>query len=338
MNVKDMNFSIVVPGSCNAKCSFCSWRENSQGQVKAISKRDYIRALGKALEGYINNGGTQVSITGGEPTISESFKDVLECVRYSHPDKVVLTSNGAGLGKHFGHFSDIIKTVDHVNLSRHHFVSDISMKAFGLSRSRNNGIPCLDREISALVEDYDAEGIDFTANCVVTDEVKKEFIVKYLKWARSMGFYRVAFRKQAGNLDDLPVESQFSSYRVLDESYCPVCASRTQLIKGVEVWWKKSVKDPGEEMTKPFEFVFQPDGKLYYDWAFKRPVKRSSKSSRKSSRKPKRFSKPNQASQSSQTLSTSSLSASGFDGCRAVTKTSCTAFVGGGCNPSRGCH
>ena len=86
-----MNFSIIVPGECNAKCEFCFMKDT--GEVSD----NYLEELDQLLNSFPK--GHSLSLTGGEPTISLYFADVLELVKkYKHKfTKVVLTTNGTNM-------------------------------------------------------------------------------------------------------------------------------------------------------------------------------------------------------------------------------------------------
>ena len=83
---KEANFSIVLPGGCNASCDFCFW-----GEKKMCS--DYIRRL-KATIASLPDFMLQVSLTGGEVGLSPVLDDVLYELGQSRFVKKVITSNG----------------------------------------------------------------------------------------------------------------------------------------------------------------------------------------------------------------------------------------------------
>ena len=59
--VSDPNVSIIVPGGCNANCSFCFWKHEA-------SRKDYIEWLKETLDN-IPDEFRSLSLTGGEPTL-----------------------------------------------------------------------------------------------------------------------------------------------------------------------------------------------------------------------------------------------------------------------------
>ena len=71
----------------------------------------------------------QLSLTGGEPTLSPYFLEVLDVVRSRRNKykKVVLTTNGQ---KILDFKKEIKQTVDHINLSRHHWTEKKNAEVF----------------------------------------------------------------------------------------------------------------------------------------------------------------------------------------------------------------
>jgi len=129
------NFSIVMPGGCNAECSFCYHR--SARTVERVSSREFVGRLGMFLHALPAQF-RQVSITGGEPLLSPALADVLDTIRlqrdrYRH---VVLTTNGTRLPEMARHLAGV---VDHVNVSRHHYSEAKNLRVFGGTYARKEG-------------------------------------------------------------------------------------------------------------------------------------------------------------------------------------------------------
>ena len=96
------DFKIVLPGKCNAKCSFCfgGTPVNASKDERSTSEKLYDwmygfkQSLINATPEY-----RQLNITGGEPTMSPVYKEVLRVIRdikIKFP-KVVMTTNGFNL-------------------------------------------------------------------------------------------------------------------------------------------------------------------------------------------------------------------------------------------------
>jgi molybdenum cofactor biosynthesis enzyme MoaA len=117
-----MNFSIITPGGCNAKCSFCFWEEQ---QVSDKYMADLMHVLDNMPAGCA------LSITGGEPTLSPYFDNILMAISiYKYKfEKVILTTNGTNLKDKL---HKMIGIVDHINISRHHHETEVRNKIFGI--------------------------------------------------------------------------------------------------------------------------------------------------------------------------------------------------------------
>lgn len=249
----DPNFTIVVPGGCNAKCDFCFWE-------KQTTPDDYLSRLDHVLENLPKKF-EKLSISGGEPTISKHFDDILTLVslygdRFNH---IVLTTNGTGLEKHFDR---IATSVDFINISRHHWDDNISNQIFG-----TESIPSKE-ELRDIVEEYNKIDIPVRVNCVLTDKLNsKEDIEKMIEFSQYIGASSIAFRKQHGELVRPDQMAPFNEYILLHEGGCPVCRTWVQRIKGFEVHWKASQLEPKEYVPDIYELVFHPTGRLTRDWS-----------------------------------------------------------------------
>ncbi len=254
---EDPNFSIVLPGGCNADCSFCFNKE--QNNTKKADLGVYVSNLINTLNN-LDDQFYQISLTGGEPLLSPYIDTVLSLLvaykkKYSN---ILLTTNGTGL---LDKIDLVSLAVDHINISRHSSNENENNYIFGGSYSMS------DTELLEIVDKYGERGIDISVNCVINDDTTKEFINDYILWSRNMGLFGVRFRKENGNLAPTPVESEYSSYKVIWEGSCPVCRTTKQMIKGVDVFWKSSMLEPSETISDSiFELVFKEDGNLYSDW------------------------------------------------------------------------
>ncbi len=82
------NFSIILPGDCNAKCKFCFWKRNrSESPLFLQQLAWYLDALGGVVR--------QISITGGEPTLSPWFDGLMEVLK-GYPDRKVVLKPKCG--------------------------------------------------------------------------------------------------------------------------------------------------------------------------------------------------------------------------------------------------
>lgn len=251
------NFSIVVPGTCNGKCSFCNWLH-----MKTCD--NYLEKLKEVLVGLPENF-TQISLTGGEPTTSQLFSNILNLIKKHKTrwPKVVLTTNGETLVP-----AQLKGIINHINISRHHYNDWINQQIF-----RN---PCAlsGNTIAWMAEKSNNNGIDVTLNCVITPWTYNNLSCdEYIQFAKEVNATAVCFRKLHGSLEPSKLETSVcTTHPLVFESSCEVCRTAMCYIRGMPVYWRCSCDRP-RGCTKEYEVVFHPNGVLSYDWSAKRPVK-----------------------------------------------------------------
>lgn len=251
------NLSVMLPGACNAKCEFCFW--NRDQQANKFPMMDFADRLAKVLDSLPSQF-SQVSVTGGEPTISPVLDEVMDVLRERKQrfPKVVLTTNAVRLLKN----KDVINgVVDHINISRHHYNDIENEKIFKTKGVPNEGQ--LDGIINA------GWMADVCLNCVVPPDVSPKFCETYIEWAR---FYKkiaaINFRVYHNSMGECPAQKEMEEiYGSTDVSTCPVCRVMRMRVRGMQVNWKYSVLEPTQHWDGLYELVMQPDGRLTADWA-----------------------------------------------------------------------
>jgi hypothetical protein len=217
---------------------------------------------------------SQISITGGEPTMSPALGATLRTIariqdetgRYQH---VVLTTNGLHLDRWLDD-PNFLQVVRHVNISRHHHDWRLNRKLFGVNKM--SGFETLAR----FCEDLNERGIDVTFNAVITPDLRPDQIEAYIEFARECGASAVCFRKRhtkRGTLAPTRHEQQFADHKITHHSACPVCRSDSMLIKGMPVHWKASTFEPSNDLGEIYELILQADGQLTSDWAGEHKVR-----------------------------------------------------------------
>lgn len=261
---QDPNFSIVMPGGCNADCAFCFNKDKRT--VRMGDRMTWLLNLYRTLVALPEQF-YQISITGNEPMMSPIIDDVLSILREVRGKytNILLTTNGTNLtnGLH-----NVVKSVDHINVSRHHYDEEENCKIF-----RGN-YRVMDEDLAEIIDTYSAQGVDVSLNCVINDETTYDFINAYIDFAKRMGAHAVRFRKQNGdNLNMTPAEEVFDQrYPVIERGECPVCRTWKRVIRGMETYWKAAVIEPTDKVKdKVYELVYNTDGNLYLDWDFKIP-------------------------------------------------------------------
>ena len=202
----------------------------------------------------------QCSITGGEPTTLSWLPEILDTIRWRFK-KIVLSTNG------FNMTEEIIRKVDHINISRHHYGDTENFEKFGTNTVPNHNQL---RSIAAMAE---VHAKDVTLNCVLpTNFDDEEFINRYITFAKVSNVNAVCFRKEHSDLHLIPVEAKLTS-KILEDGRCPACRKRVRTIRGMTTTWRYSVKEPSDVLTGVYELIMQPNGDLTSDWAGKKIVK-----------------------------------------------------------------
>lgn len=261
---QDPNFSIIMPGGCNAKCAFCF--NHSKLKNESCSNFDFIINLWEQLKALPKQF-YQISITGNEPMLSPLIGDVMgicKRMKLRFPN-ILLTSNGTNLLKNT---QMVIDGVHHINVSRHHYDEAENKRIFG------GAYNVTDEELAEIVDVYSKNGVDVSLNCVINNDTTEDFINAYIDFAKRIGALAVRFRKENGEIEPTPVEEVFAErYPILWHGSCPVCRTDLRVIRGQNVYWKSSVLEPSDHITnKVFELVYDTDGKVYLDWNRQKPL------------------------------------------------------------------
>ncbi|MFH1210902.1 MAG: radical SAM protein [archaeon] len=254
--IESPNYSIVVPGRCNAACNFCFWDRNVD--LSPMYLPNLRESLGNMPPQF-----HQISITGGEPTLSHLLADVLTTIDTDKYNHVVFTTNG----KNILPFADYLQRLGaHINISRHAIGDERNATIF-----KSDSVPKA-KDLEKICEELNNRGIDVTFNAVLAGGIKtKNDVLDYIKFAKDSGASAVCFRKRHGTLTPTPLERGFDQIQSR-EYKCPVCRSKTQIIKGMKTIWKASVEEPSVNLGMVYEVIYHPDGRLTEDWAGKKEV------------------------------------------------------------------
>jgi molybdenum cofactor biosynthesis enzyme MoaA len=153
------NTTLLLPGSCNASCSFCFW---NQSEAKIRQPDNYTEKVFSTIENLPEEFRT-LSLSGGEPTLSPYFGRVLAALgkfrRGNHLDRVVLTTHGGNLAPFI---TAVGCVVDHINISRHEIGYHANVSVF-----KTTNIPT-DEELTGMIKKIHTEtSCDVTLNCVI---------------------------------------------------------------------------------------------------------------------------------------------------------------------------
>jgi len=267
-NNKNPNFTVVLPGPCNSKCGFCKWEEEQDTEGFLPSLEYALNNLPPMF--------TQISITGGEPTISPYFKEALYIIS-KHRDrfnKVVLTTNGSNLVKENSNLRHLKRTIDHINISRHHHNDKLNKAIF-----KTGNIPEKFNLKRIANEIHRLTNIDITYNCVMQDNIPQSFPM-WLNFMNYTGIKTVSFRNQYDNYSENKMEQYFldQGLKPVQESECPVCKTDIFGVAGYKFKFHKSDYEPTETFKQKglfdetYELILQSNGNITRDWEGKKLV------------------------------------------------------------------
>lgn len=74
------------------------------------------------------------------------------------------------------------------------------------------------------------------------------------------------------NLIDFKLNTLFDDVKSIKKDSCPVCKLDCKIIKGMPVNFKYSLNEPSKHVDFIYELIYQPDGIMYEDWNFEKPV------------------------------------------------------------------
>jgi hypothetical protein len=175
--------------------------------------------------------------------------------------KIVMTTNAIKLFDFVGRVNEV---VDHVNISRHHWLQEENEKVF-----KTKNIP----DDVALSVYADKLKNKLTFNCVIKNMSVEDMHV-YLKYAKALGINNVCFRQEHGNLNSVEIERYLLlNHAKTGEGGCPVCRSSYFDFEGMSVGIKYSILEPNDVIDGIYELILHSDGKLTSDWEAKVEVK-----------------------------------------------------------------
>ena len=253
--VPNPNFSAILPGGCNAKCDFCFWEKDKKATI-----HKFMRGLENAID-VLPSSFKEVSITGGEPTLSKALPAAALMLSQRF-DKIVLTTNGVNLVECL--LDGSIDPVKHINISRHAIDDSLNQDVF-----KTTSIPGRD-DLAKMIALAERHGKDVRLNVVSGEKMYgREHLLDWVEFAHSMGVNTISFRTDSElGLDFVhEYEQRFirEGRKTTHETGCPVCISRWYSYHGVNLAFKYSMTEPTD--IGPYEVVLQQDGRMTLDWA-----------------------------------------------------------------------
>lgn len=274
-----ISIKLILPGSCNADCSFCYNKSNDKIEKQIpISKQKFLDNFLISLELIILkiNGRQPISldITGNEPTSDpEFFIKVLHKLRnFSLRDrisKITCTTNGTNL-KIVAPFMREI--VDYVNISVHDYRQKNRDNIFKTSSPTTDDY----KEMVMLLLD---NNIHTSAIAVIDEPIDNfaKFRDEFIKWADDdIGFVSLrlkdnVYKSNTNFLDYMMETIKSDKFFVIKEEKNPnLTFSQLSTKSGFFLYFLKGIIDT-YEVSPGIDFFVHDDAKAYADFFKKIP-------------------------------------------------------------------
>lgn len=170
---KNFNLSIFVDDKCNADCQFCvaqlryEHRGVLYGKEHITSDAEYMEKLKNILV-QVRPLNPSISITGGEPTISNRLVPIIKLVDELGFRKRTITTNGSGLFRVIDkkpvlqHLVDC--KFDHLNLSRTSIDESLNKE---IMRYEKNTEYCSNEMIQKIADYVDGSQLKIRMSCLL---------------------------------------------------------------------------------------------------------------------------------------------------------------------------
>jgi hypothetical protein len=285
------NCTVILPGPCQARCAFCV---EPVGPAPS-SNDEWLKRLELLLD-TLPKVFRVLSLSGGEPTLSPVFGQVLEMLGErgsAYPmrfHRVVLTTN-AHPTSFERHLPGIGRAITHVNISRHAVDERDNRRVFRLPPKEHakNRIPTLGH-LRGFIGTLTSRGIPVNLNCVYSEHhflgrhaagVERDDLrgraLSYIAMARELGATSVVFRHDHRDFhrnEPTWLERLFQDHQSVHEASCNSCRVVTKLIDGLPVNFKRSAYEPTKvhQEQELYELIFHTDGTLARDWGRKKTL------------------------------------------------------------------
>lgn len=258
-----LHTTVILPGGCNAKCSFCY--DISEYVNNPFYKEDLERAIS-----YVPLEARKFAVTGMEPTLSPYFLDVLELSenyrKKGRFDFAFLNTNGAKL---VDYTNQIKNSFDSINISRHAVDDEENYQIF-----KTNTVPSKE-ELKNIIFKLDlSSGVNI--NTVVTDNMTSTEIMNrifgMIKLCKYIGAQSLTIRFEA--TDYLRKEGlipELNEYETLQYNANPGCKFWLKQIDGLYVVLKHVTKEPTNYSDWNYGYIIQRDLNITRDWNGKKP-------------------------------------------------------------------
>ena len=200
---KNFNFSIFVDDYCNADCKFCVAQlryqhKNALYQKAHIEDRDkYLARLEEVLK-MVRPLNPSVSLTGGEPTLSPIFIDILRLVDKYDFRKRTITTNGSALLKTVENDTIVNHLIqngfNHLNISRASYDDKLNREIMRYNVEKEY---CTDEMLREILSITNKSAMSHRLSCILLKESVNsvEEMKKYLDFYSTLGANNFIFRE-----------------------------------------------------------------------------------------------------------------------------------------------
>lgn len=268
-----ITIKLVIPGACNANCSFCYNKHSNQMEKSTTDlKQKWLESFLIALEQIVVKIGTKqpisIDITGNEPTLDvDFFIKVLHKLRSfslrSNISRITCTTNGVNIKKVAPFMNGII---NYVNISVHDYNQERRNAIFG------SYYPS-DEDYKENVQILLDNSINSSAVAVIDRKIENfsNFRDEFIEWAEDIGFVSLRFRHNVysdGNaflsyMNETISNNQFFTIQKEDTPDSNWCQLSTP--NGFMLFFLKGVVDT-YQVSPGIEFIVHDDGKAYADF------------------------------------------------------------------------
>lgn len=216
---KNFNLSIFVDDKCNADCKFCvaQLRYEHRGilynKEHIVDDEVYMKTLRTILE-TVRPLDPSISITGGEPTISNRLVPIIKLVAELGFRKRTITTNGSGLFRKVEGKPILQHLIDcgfaHLNISRVTIDEDLNRT---IMRYEKNTEYCSNDMIKKIAEYVKGSNLKIRMSCLLLKDsvCTVDGIKSYVDFYKEYGIDNFIFR-QLMDYDHLAVNQEKMQY------------------------------------------------------------------------------------------------------------------------------
>lgn len=216
---KNFNLSIFVDDKCNADCQFCVAQLRYEHRGLLYNKehitddKTYMETLRTILE-KVRPLNPSISITGGEPTISNRLVPIMKLVAELGFRKRTITTNGSGLFRMFAGKPIIQHLIDcgfdHLNISRVTMDEDLNRT---IMRYEKHTDYCSNEMIKGIADYVKGSNLKIRMSCLLLKDsiCTVEGIKAYVDFYKEYGIDNFIFR-QLMDYDHLAVNQEKIQY------------------------------------------------------------------------------------------------------------------------------